>query len=56
MLSRHGVEFAEKNVRDDLDAIRELVEMEVLSTPATVIDGVLVVGFDRQRLEALLSD
>ncbi|MBI3743391.1 MAG: glutaredoxin family protein, partial [Chloroflexi bacterium] len=41
---RH-VPFTEKNVQDDLMAIRELMDLGVMSTPATVIDGELVTGF-----------
>jgi 2-hydroxychromene-2-carboxylate isomerase len=33
----------------------ELMEIGVLTTPVTVIDGELVVGFDRRRLEELLA-
>jgi hypothetical protein len=44
------VEFTEKNVRADLDALQELVEMNSQSTPTTVIDGEIIIGFDRQRI------
>jgi hypothetical protein len=33
----------------------ELDHLGVASTPVTVIDGEVVVGFDRQRLAALLD-
>jgi hypothetical protein len=33
----------------------ELMKIVVLTTPVTVIDGELVVGFDRRRLEELLA-
>jgi len=33
----------------------ELVKIGVMTTPVTVIDGQVVVGFDRKRLEELLS-
>ncbi len=54
-LSRKGVPFVEKDVQADWDAMRELLDLEVMSTPATVIGGQVVVGFDRKRLEALLA-
>jgi len=33
----------------------ELREIGILTTPVTVIDGEVVVGFDRKKLEELLS-
>ncbi|MFQ6013988.1 MAG: hypothetical protein ACE5NP_00920 [Anaerolineae bacterium] len=40
----------------DEEAMRELVEdLGLMSTPVTVIDGEVVVGFDRQKLEELLG-
>jgi len=33
----------------------ELEKLGVFSTPATLIDGELVIGFDREKLEALLG-
>jgi hypothetical protein len=33
----------------------ELTKLGVLTTPVTVIDGEVVVGFDRQKLQKLLA-
>jgi len=33
----------------------ELQELGVFSTPATLVDGELVIGFDRKKLEELLG-
>ena len=52
---RNSVEFTEKNVRADPDAIGELVEMHSQSTPTTVIDGEIIIGFDRQRISEKLG-
>ena len=52
---RNSVDFTEKNVRTDLDAMQEMVEMNSQSTPTTVIDGEVVVGFDKQKISALLG-
>ncbi len=49
------MEFTEKNVRADPDAIAELVELHSQSTPTTVIDGEIIIGFDRQRISAKLG-
>jgi len=39
----------------DEEAMAELEKIGVLSTPVTVIDGEVVVGFDRRKLEELLA-
>ena len=45
----------EKDVIADPEAMSELEKIGVMSTPVTVIDGEVVVGFDRKKLEELLS-
>ena len=54
-LSRRGIEFAERNVAEDESALAELEKLGVFTTPVTVIDGEVVIGFDQARLDALLS-
>lgn len=54
-LSRRGVEFTERNVVEDEAALAELEKLGVFTTPVTVIDGEVVIGFDQARLDALLS-
>ena len=39
----------------DPEARSELEKIGVMTTPVTVIDGEVVVGFDRRKLEALLA-
>ncbi len=41
-------------IADDA-AIEELAKLEVYSTPATLVDGELVVGFNRKKLAQLLG-
>lgn len=55
-LSQRGVPYVEKNVLTDAEALRELEATGYLSTPVTVIDAEVVVGFNRQRLEELLAE
>lgn len=45
-----------RDVATDQDALRDLEELGYLTTPVTVIDGQVVVGFDRKRLDALLTE
>jgi glutaredoxin 3 len=54
-LSQKGIEFAERDVAVDEQAIAELEELGVMTTPVTIIDGEVVVGFNRGRLEELLT-
>jgi 2-hydroxychromene-2-carboxylate isomerase len=53
-LSANGFEYVERNIAEDNDALDELAELGVFSTPATLIDSELVIGFDKRKLEALL--
>ena len=48
-LAQKGVEFEEKKVREDLDAMQEMVRMGSQVTPSTVIDGKNIIGFDWKR-------
>jgi len=54
-LSEKGVTFEIKDIINDPTAMAELVEIGHLTTPVTVIDGEVVVGFNRKKLEELLA-
>jgi len=54
-LSRRGIEFVERNVAEDATSLSELEKLGVFTTPVTVINGEVVIGFDQARLDALLS-
>ena len=47
--------FAERNVADDEQAFNDLQRLKLMTTPVTVIDGQPVVGFDMEKLTALLG-
>ncbi len=49
------VEFTENNIRTDLDAMQEMVEINSQSTPTTVIDGEVFIGFDKQKISEKLG-
>ncbi len=55
-LSEKGIKFSERNIIEDETALDELAELGVFSTPATLIDGELVIGFDRKKIKALLAE
>jgi glutaredoxin len=54
-LSQKGIAFTEKNIREDPAALAELQRLGYQATPVTIIDGEVVVGFDRGKLERLLG-
>ncbi len=54
-LSQRGIEFTEKNIRTDLEAMQEMVKMNSQATPTTVIDGEVIIGFDRERISEKLG-
>ncbi|MFB3092173.1 MAG: glutaredoxin family protein [Dehalococcoidia bacterium] len=54
-LSQRGIDFEEKDVIADEAAMEELVKIGVMTSPVTVIDGEVVVGFDQKKLEELLA-
>jgi glutaredoxin len=55
-LSQRDIPFVEKDIMNDKSAMDELLKIGVLTTPVTVIDGELVIGFDRARFEELLGE
>ena len=54
-LTQHEIPFQARNVAEDPAALEDLERLGVASTPVLVIDGEVVVGFDRKRLAALLG-
>ena len=54
-LSQNKIEFVDRNIAADEAALNELDKLGYMTTPVTVIDGQIVVGFDRNRLEKLLG-
>jgi glutaredoxin len=49
------VKFAIKDVMIDEEARDELFNLGVRSAPALVVDGKVVIGFDKARINALLD-
>lgn len=49
-LSARGVAFTEKNVREDEQALQELMELGSQGIPTAVVDGEVVMGFDPGKL------
>ena len=45
----------DKNILEDQEALEELQKLGYRATPVTLIDGEVVVGFDRGKLMRLLG-
>lgn len=55
-LSRRGISYTVRDITEDPDALRELLELGSYLTPTTLIDGEhVVIGFDQARLSRLLG-
>ena len=55
-LARRGVEFTEHDVLVDRAAANEMVSKSgQMGVPVIIVNGQVVIGFDRARLEQLLS-
>ena len=55
LLSQNKIECVDRNIAGDEAALAELEKLGYMTTPVTVIDGQVVVGFDRDKLEKLLK-
>jgi glutaredoxin len=54
-LSQNKIEFTERNIAADASALAELEKLGYMTTPVSLIDGEVVVGFDVSRLQSLLQ-
>lgn len=54
-LESRGQRYAERDVDRDPDARKELLDLGAQSTPVTVIDGEVVVGYDEESIDELLG-
>ncbi|MBP2027515.1 glutaredoxin-like YruB-family protein [Acetoanaerobium pronyense] len=54
-LKGKGVEYSEKNVSEDPEARKELIQKKIMGVPAIFIDEEVVVGFDKERIDQLLG-
>ena len=53
-LSQKQIAFPDRDVTQDPSALDELRKLKVMTTPVTVIDGEVIVGFDPEKLDAAL--
>lgn len=56
LLNQKNISYTEHNVAVDEEARQRMVQLSSqLGTPVTIINGQVIVGFDRKSLEAALS-
>lgn len=53
-LSQKGIPYQERDISQDESALQELEKLGFMTTPVTTVDGQVVVGFDRKKLESLV--
>ena len=55
-LSQKGIPYVDRNVAQDRDAAKEMIEKSgQMSVPVIIVDNEIVVGFDQALLDKLLS-
>jgi hypothetical protein len=54
-LSQKGVSFTSKDIANDNQAFDEFAQLHTAGTPTIVVDGKVIVGFDRGGLDAALA-
>jgi glutaredoxin 3 len=54
-LLQNKIDFTDRNIAADETALKELEKLGYMTTPVTVIDGEVVVGFDAAKLRSLLQ-
>jgi glutaredoxin len=54
-LRNNNVAFTDRDITRDEAALAELEKLGVMTTPVTVVDGQVVVGYDVNRLKSLLG-
>ncbi len=54
-LSANGIHFIERDVTKDEEAISELEKLGVMTTPVTLIDDEIIIGYDISRLKSIFA-
>ena len=54
-LSQNNVAFRDRNIAADEAALNELEKLGYMTTPVTLIDDDVVIGFDAPKLRSLLK-
>ena len=52
-LSQNKIEYTDRDIAVDETALADLQKLGYMTTPVTLVDGEVVIGFDRAKLEKL---
>ncbi|GEM02335.1 Glutaredoxin [Halolactibacillus halophilus] len=55
LLNKEAVDYELKNISSDKEHLRELQKQHVYATPALIVKGKKVLGFQEQRIKQLLN-
>ncbi|MBI1740382.1 MAG: glutaredoxin family protein [Acidobacteriales bacterium] len=53
-LSQKNVQFEDKDITKNAQALEELKKLGYMTTPVVVIDRAVIVGFDAEKIDAAL--
>jgi glutaredoxin 3 len=54
-LSQKAITFDDRDIRSDPTALADLKKLGHMTTPVIQIDGAVIVGFDRVKIDAALT-
>jgi len=54
-LSQKGMKFQERDIGQDPGALADLKKLGYMTTPVIVIDGLVIVGFDAEKIDQALQ-
>lgn len=54
-LKSKGVDYKEKNISSDMNARKELMSQGFMGVPIINVEGEVIEGFDKNRLDELLK-
>jgi glutaredoxin len=55
-LSQKKIPFRDRDITQDPSALDELKKLKVMTTPVILINGEVIVGFDTEKLDAVLKE
>ncbi len=54
-LKKSEVDFEERDIRENPEYVKELLEIGAQATPTTIIGDEVIMGFDRAKISELLN-
>ena len=55
LLNKEAIDYELKNISSDKENLRELQQQHVYATPALIVKGKKVLGFQEQRIKQILN-